>query len=192
MAKIPVLIVSGYAAAGKTRMLRMALKDLAAVGMISHRHAAEFGIATGALPANLTIYREVFDFGSGCLCCSPTGDLVRALLDILRSGCLLDLLVLRLGPLASPLVFAKAVHSATEEVRDAFYVASIVTIVEASLAQKHLSATSPEWQARLQVLAAGALRHLVRIAFVLERFIIPSPSPFVIAVDLWLAFSVAI
>ncbi|CAE7832032.1 unnamed protein product [Symbiodinium sp. CCMP2592] len=50
-----------------------------------HRHARAFGLETsplaeGTLPC--VHYSEVFDFGSGCLCCSPDGDLSRLLKDL--------------------------------------------------------------------------------------------------------------
>ncbi|CAE8690675.1 unnamed protein product, partial [Polarella glacialis] len=50
-----------------------------------HRHARAFSLETTPLPVDdwpCVHYTEVFDFGSGCLCCSPDGDLSRLLVEL--------------------------------------------------------------------------------------------------------------
>ena len=183
--RIPVIIISGYAAAGKTtlvnRLLLAAQDSGLRIGVIAHRQAEEYGIEPNPLEAPaLAQYSEtVYDFGSGCICCSPKGDLTRLLTElahsrqaaaapaaiILPDGAAapdapgggasegappLDALLLRLGPLAAPLVFAKAVCSLDEH----FALASVVTVCAAALATRHLAEDSPEWQARAQVASA--------------------------------------
>lgn len=62
-------------------------------GAVQPRRALQslqaFTLETTALPVAdppCAHYSEVYDFGSGCLCCSPDGDLSRLLAD-LRSAC---------------------------------------------------------------------------------------------------------
>ena len=149
--RVPVVFVTGYAGAGKThttnRLLRACERLGIVVGVIAHYQAEEFGITPHPIDASLAMCVEpIYDFGSGCVCCSPGGELTR-LLGTLPST--LDLLILKLGPLASPLVFAKAVVGSAR-----FTVASIVAIVDPFLAPRHLAQDSPEWQARAQVRCA--------------------------------------
>ena len=54
---------------------------------------------------------------------------------------------MRLGPLAAPLLFAKAIVS----MGDSYQLSSIICVCEPKYAAKHLSASSEEWQARSQV-----------------------------------------
>lgn len=160
-APTPVVIISGYASAGKTHLTNALLRRSSAtglnVGVIVHRQAEEYGISPNPIGIDngeeLAFCESVYDFGTGCICCSPKGELIR-LLSEQRSrtgGPPLDLLILRLGPLASPLIFAKAVCMGSE---GCFDVASIVTVVESSLVGQHLGPTSPEWQARSQLVSA--------------------------------------
>jgi G3E family GTPase len=155
--RVPVLVVTGYAAAGKTWLVNCLLascerKHIMA-GVIMHRQAEEFGIQTHGLADGAAAFSEtVYDFGSGCICCSPKGELTRLLTEIehrLAGGLHLDLLILRLGPLAAPLIFCRAVCD-TER----FEVASIVAIVDPILASRHLATEGDEWQARAQIACA--------------------------------------
>jgi hypothetical protein len=110
--RVPVLVVTGYAAAGKTRLVNqlLASRDDLRVGVIMHRQAEEFGIEPHGLADGLAAFSEaVYDFGSGCICCSPKGELTRLLTDMewrmagqQGEALHLDLLILRLGPLAAP------------------------------------------------------------------------------------------
>ena len=154
--RTPVLIVTGYAAAGKTTLTNLLLGECRAsalrVGVIAHRQVEEYGIAphpideTGVVECD-----EVYDFGSGCLCCSPSGELTRLLSAwaerLLEGSLTLDLLLLKAAPLASPLVFARCIACASGAVADAFQLASIVAVVSPRLAPRHLAERSPEWQA---------------------------------------------
>ena len=79
-----VYIITGYAAAGKTSLLNLLLRSCsnsgAAAAVVVHRQAEEYGIVPHAIEQDLAVaYEEVFDFGSGCLCCSPQGEMTRLL-----------------------------------------------------------------------------------------------------------------
>jgi G3E family GTPase len=126
-----------------------------AIGVIAHRSAEEFGIEPHPIHAEIAVFSsEVFDFGSGCLCCSPRGEMTRQLGEAVSHGRHLDLLLIRTGPLAAPLVFAKSVLCSSDEVSSHFELASIIAVVDPRLAPRHLAAGSVEWQARSQVEAA--------------------------------------
>ena len=88
---VEVVLVTGPAGSGKTAFISAcaaALRDDKTrknVGYMSHRFVQEFG-CTAPLPQPLAravaesgFYSSVFDFGSGCVCCSPSGDFQRAL-----------------------------------------------------------------------------------------------------------------
>ena len=92
---IEVLIITGLPGAGRTALLRELICTLppsAATAVCVHHFAKAFGLETTCpLPASLdggngavSHYSEVYDFGSGCICCSPDGDLVRVLREIAK------------------------------------------------------------------------------------------------------------
>ena len=58
--------------------------------VILHQHAKSFGLETTVVNVEkhveLVSIEQVFDFGSGCICCSPDGDLTRLLCDIASSN----------------------------------------------------------------------------------------------------------
>lgn len=81
--------MTGLPASGRSTLLLQLLKDPdladARCAVCVHRHARAFGLETTLLPVDTSPcvhYAEVFDFGSGCLCCSPEGDLSRLLNDL--------------------------------------------------------------------------------------------------------------
>ena len=160
--RTPVIIVTGYAAAGKTTLANLLLGECRAsalrVGLIAHRQVEEYGIAPHPLDEAGVEYDEVYDFGSGCLCCSPSGEMTRLLSAwaerLLEGSLALDLLLIKAAPLASPLVFARCIACASGTVADAFQLASIVAVVSPRRALRHLADGSPEWQARTQLEAA--------------------------------------
>eukprot|EP00451_Oxyrrhis_marina_P026920 CAMPEP_0204340938 /NCGR_PEP_ID=MMETSP0469-20131031/22967_1 /ASSEMBLY_ACC=CAM_ASM_000384 /TAXON_ID=2969 /ORGANISM="Oxyrrhis marina" /LENGTH=84 /DNA_ID=CAMNT_0051325569 /DNA_START=1 /DNA_END=252 /DNA_ORIENTATION=+ len=76
-------IVTGLTGAGKSTVVNSLLARLpadAAVAVCVHHHAKAFMLETTPLEVEqpgVVHFSEVFDFGSGCLCCSPDGDLTR-------------------------------------------------------------------------------------------------------------------
>ena len=156
-----MIIVTGYAASGKTTLSNLLLRSEPGLrtGVIAHRQVEEYGIAPHPIALDgCAAYDEVYDFGSGCICCSPSGELTRLLqawADRLHEGTLsLDLLIIKAAPLASALVFARCLAAASGRVGERFSLASIVAVVSPGLAVRHLAADSPKWQARRQLQAA--------------------------------------
>ena len=168
-ARVPVLLITGYAAAGKTFLVNRLLDHChergQKCGVIAHRAAEEFGITPYPIEAGRAAYSdEVFDFGSGCLCCSPRGEMSRLLFDLAWRKDDLDVLIIRTGPLASPLVFAKSVLVSSDAVIARFELRSIIAVVDPVLAPRHLASESPEWQARAQVQASDLVLLNLRAA----------------------------
>ena len=84
--RIQCCIITGLTDSGKTTTLNSILdampkSDAFHVAVCRHHHAKAFGLETTPLTrqARVAHYFEVFDFGSGCICCSPDGDLMRGL-----------------------------------------------------------------------------------------------------------------
>ena len=158
--RIPATILTGYAGAGKSHVVNALLAEAARrklrVAVVAQRAAEEFALLPNPIRADLAVaYTEVYDFGSGCLCCSPRGEMTRALSELAREHRdAIDHVVVRCGPLAAPLVFAKALLCSDDAVASTFELASIVAVVDPSLGPRHLAPTSEEWQAREQLRCA--------------------------------------
>ena len=153
----------GYAASGKTTLSNLLLRSEPGLrtGVIAHRQVEEYGIAPHPIALDgCAAYDEVYDFGSGCICCSPSGELTRLLqawADRLHEGTLsLDLLIIKAAPLASALVFAKCLAAASGRVGERFSLASIVAVVSPGLAVRHLAADGRRW------LSFGGGKHATR------------------------------
>lgn len=93
MDRISTILITGMTGCGKTAVIQKILKSLpvsARCAVCIHQHARAFGLETNCpVPDDfdmddprLALYFEVYDFGSGCICCSPDGDLTRALTKI--------------------------------------------------------------------------------------------------------------
>ena len=92
LSPVDVVLVTGPAGVGKTAFIEACVRGLPErwrrVGYVSHRFVQEFGNtpplppALGAGVKHGGFYASVFDFGSGCVCCSPRGDFRRTLLEL--------------------------------------------------------------------------------------------------------------
>jgi G3E family GTPase len=87
-ATVAVCIVTGTTGAGKSRVLSQLIRSMppgARAVVVSHRHANAYGLETTRIDvaddvdSPVVLFGQVFDFGSGCVCCSPDGDLTRLL-----------------------------------------------------------------------------------------------------------------
>ena len=157
---VPVILITGYAGAGKTHLTNLLLARCVelglAAGVVAHRQAEEFRISPTPIEVTRAAFSgEVFDFGSGCLCCSPRGEMTRLLSELACDGPALGILLIKLGPMASPLVFARAIIAcADQNISQRFRIESIVSVASPQLAPRHLAADGPEWQARAQIAAS--------------------------------------
>lgn len=92
-APVEALLITGLPGSGRSTLLADLLRSLRSstaaespgCAVCVHRHARAFGLETLELAVAeppCVYYSEVYDFGSGCLCCSPDGDLARLLAEL--------------------------------------------------------------------------------------------------------------
>ena len=98
---------------GKSRCVNALLASLptgARCAVCVHAFALSYGLETTAIDRERTVlYEEVFDFGGGCVCCSPRGDFLRMLYKI--AGERVTHLLVETTGVAEPLVFAKVFYA---------------------------------------------------------------------------------
>lgn len=174
MARLPVLIITGAPGSGKTTLLNRLLAELdgfapgSVPAVITHRLAREFGLDTHPVDSaagsargggrEVMLRGEMFDFGSGCVCCSPTGDLRQHLLAVRRElvppagvalaeGASAQLpppthVLVETSGLADPAVFAQLLLT-DAELRGAFVLAGVLALVDAAAAESVLGPAGP-------------------------------------------------
>mmetsp|Transcript_22373 Transcript_22373/g.68700 ORF Transcript_22373/g.68700 Transcript_22373/m.68700 type:complete len:424 (+) Transcript_22373:970-2241(+) len=114
-----VIVVTGPIGYGKSRFIRRHLlpalhKQQRKVALLEHRFSSEFGQHARQPPKELAFKEataNVFDFGGGCVCCSPRGDVERRTRELMAAAIKkkvpLDTIVLETTGVADPLVFAE-------------------------------------------------------------------------------------
>lgn len=144
-ATLPVVLITGAPGSGKTTALNRLLAELGSAApppaVITHRLAREYGLdlhPVGCPQGEARALRgEMFDFGSGCVCCSPTGDLLQHLLALRRelAECAArgevgpaHVLIETTG-LADPAVFVRLL-TGSPELAGTFRLAAVLAIVE--------------------------------------------------------------
>lgn len=140
---VKVVLVTGLPGAGKSSLLISLLQDLprdSQCAVCVHRHASAFSLETTRLPvhkAPCVHYSEAYDFGSGCLCCSPDGDLRRLLTELSRRRDELELthLLVETTGVADPRPF---VDLFARDAGNMFSLAGVVCIVDMSRAMSFL------------------------------------------------------
>lgn len=137
-ARIPVYLVTGLPGCGKTRMLNKLIETLHPGTMpitIVHRFAREFGLDVHPVAERAFahgLYGEMHDFGSGCVCCSPTGEMLQHLLaarDQVQGPCAV---VVETTGLARPSLFLQLIR-ANPEVAASFRVQCVVCVVHKAM-----------------------------------------------------------
>ncbi|KAH8066405.1 hypothetical protein JL722_845 [Aureococcus anophagefferens] len=90
-----VIVVAGPPGGGKSTFIRSSLlprlhKAGRRAALLQHKFAQEFGLSWGSDEwddaARPVAFASVFDFGSGCVCCSPRGDVERAVRGFLEEA----------------------------------------------------------------------------------------------------------
>ncbi|KAJ1618584.1 CobW/HypB/UreG, nucleotide-binding domain-containing protein [Pavlovales sp. CCMP2436] len=145
---IQVLLITGAPGSGKTLLLNRLLAELppgSVPAVITHRLAREFGLDAHPVRETGDMFRaEMFDFGSGCVCCSPTGDLLKHLLAVRAAlspaepptdgaappGPPPSIVLVETTGLADPAVFVQLLHTHAE-LRAAFELCALVCVVDA-------------------------------------------------------------
>jgi G3E family GTPase/nitrite reductase/ring-hydroxylating ferredoxin subunit len=90
-----VIVVAGPPGGGKSTFIRSSLlprlhKAGRRAALLQHKFAQEFGLSWGSDEwddaSRPVAFASVFDFGSGCVCCSPRGDVERAVRGFLEEA----------------------------------------------------------------------------------------------------------
>ena len=165
--RIAVVLVSGGVGAGKSSCLNALLTTLPAgarAAVCTHAFALSFGLETTAVAGGAVVFSdEVYDFGGGCVCCSPRGDFTRFLERLWAAhgagsaSAVTHLLVETTG-VAEPLVFARLFY--TEPLRARFRLAASVHVLDAAAPPPPArdDADAPAWAAAASVVAVNARR----------------------------------
>ena len=133
--RIPVTVLTGFLGAGKTTLLNRVL-----TGQHGRKIAVienEFGEVGVDNQLVIQADEEIFAMNNGCLCCTVRGDLLRILARLLKRKDRLDSVLIETTGLADPGPVAQTFFT-DPEMREAYRLDGIVTVVDAKYAAQHL------------------------------------------------------
>ena len=134
---IPVTVLTGFLGAGKTTLLNRILTEQHGRKLaVIENEFGEVGVDHQLVIAG---EEELFEMNNGCICCSVRGDLIRILGRLLKRKDRLDGVLIETTGLANPAPVAQTFFS-DDEIRAAFQLDAIVTVVDAKHVAQHLDA----------------------------------------------------
>ncbi len=126
--KIPVTVLTGYLAAGKTTLLNRILTE-----QHGKRYAVivnEFGEIGIDNDLVVGAEEEVFEMNNGCICCTVRGDLIRILEGLMKRRGKFDAVIIETTGLADPAPVAQTFF-VDQEVQETARLDAIVTVADA-------------------------------------------------------------
>ena len=134
---IPVTVLTGFLGAGKTTLLNRILTEKHGLKLAVIEN--EFGEVGVDHQLVISGEEELFEMNNGCICCSVRGDLIRILGRLLKRKDRLDGILIETTGLANPAPVAQTFFT-DDEMRAAFRLDAIVTVVDAKHVCQHLDA----------------------------------------------------
>jgi len=139
--RTPVTIITGFLGAGKTTLVNHILKARHGrrIAVIENEFG-EVGVDDALV---LQTEEEIFEMNNGCICCTVRGDLIRILNRLKKKREKFDHILIETTGLADPAPVAQTFFL-DEDVKAAFELDAIVTVVDAKHIVQHLDEVKPE------------------------------------------------